>query len=268
MSAPPAAGDGPARGTDAGPVPEVSVVIPVHNEAAILQASVRDLVASLSALTPAFEILLAENGSTDDTRARGETLHAADPRVQVFSCPRPNYGAALRAGLLRARGRYLICEEIDLCDGDFHRRALDLLRADRADLVVGSKAMAGARDHRPALRRLATRVYNALLRRAMGFSGTDTHGLKAGRRAALVPVVRRCRVEHDVFASELVIRAEHEGLRVLEIPVDVEERRAPSIHLLRRVPRVLHNLARLWWALFGHGPTPAPSRRREPDDAG
>ena len=238
-----------------GAEPEISVVIPVHNEAAILKQSVTDLVGGLSGLTDRFEVLLAENGSVDDTVARGEALHAADPRVDVFSCPRPNYGAALRAGLLRARGRFVICEEIDLCDADFHGRALQILRADQADLVVGSKAMPGARDHRPALRRLATRVYNGLLRRAMGFSGTDTHGLKAARREAIVPVVRRCRVEHDVFASELVIRAEHEGLRVVEIPVDVEERRAPSIHLLRRVPRVLRNLARLWWALHGHGPT-------------
>jgi hypothetical protein len=52
-----------------------------------------------------------------------------------------------------------------------------------------------------------------------------------------------------VFASELVIRAEREGLRVREIPVELEEKRAPSIHLLRRVPKVLHNLVRLMAAI-------------------
>ena len=102
--------------------------------------------------------------------------------MRTFSCPTPNYGAALRQGIEGARGELVICEEIDLCDLDFHRRALALLRAGEADLVVGSKVMRGAHDRRPAGRRAATRVYNAALRLTLGFTGTDTHGLKAFRR--------------------------------------------------------------------------------------
>ncbi|RMG99907.1 MAG: glycosyltransferase [Deltaproteobacteria bacterium] len=230
-------------------VPEISVVVPVYNEEAMLEESTRDLATSLAALTTAYEIVLAENGSTDRTLALAEDLARRMPGVRAIHVATPNYGAALRAGLLAARGRFVVCEEIDLCDADFHRRALELLRAGRADLVVGSKAMEGARDDRPWLRRFATRVYNRLLRHLFGFGGTDTHGLKAGVRARLRPVVEACRVEHDVFASELVIRAERMGLSVVEIPVDVHEKRAPSIHLLRRVPRVLRNLRALRAAL-------------------
>ena len=231
--------------------PEVSVVVPVYNEEAMLEGSTRELAASLGRLTGAFEIVLAENGSTDRTLERAEALARAIPQVRALHVETPNYGAALRAGLLAARGRYVLCEEIGLCDADFHARALDLLRSGRADLVVGSKAMPGARDDRPWLRRFATRVYNRLLRWLFGFGGTDTHGLKAGVRARLEPVVRACRVEHDVFASELVIRAERMGLSVVEIPVAVHEKRAPSIHLLRRVPRVVRNLVALGRALAG-----------------
>src|SRR5690606_8216142 len=161
------------------------------------------------------------------------------------SYPEPNYGGALREGIYRARGRFVVCEEIDLCDVGFHLRALELLRRDQADVVIGAKAMRGAEATRPLPRRMATRVYNAVLRVTLGFSGTDTHGLKALRREAILPVAARCVVEHDVFASELVIRAERSGLRVRELPVTVEEKRAPSVHLVRRVPRVLRNLARL-----------------------
>ncbi len=229
-----------------GPGPELSVVIPIYNEEAILEASVTELIDALELAGLEFEIVLAENGSRDRTVAIAEELAERHPgRVRWFSYPEPNYGGALREAIFRARGRFVVCEEIDLCDVDFHLRALELLRRDEADLVIGSKAMAGAHDKRPLVRRAGTKIYNKLLRVTLGFSGTDTHGLKAMRRAAVAPIAARCIVDYDVFASELVIRAEREGLRVLEIPVEIEEKRAPSINLVKRVPRVLGNLGRL-----------------------
>jgi hypothetical protein len=226
--------------------PELSVVIPIYNEERILEASVTELVADLEQAGLDFEILLAENGSRDRTVAIAEQLAERWPgRVRWFSYPEPNYGGALREGIFRARGRFVVCEEIDLCNVGFHLRALELLRRDEADLVIGSKAMAGAHDQRPLIRRAGTKVYNKLLRVTLGFSGTDTHGLKAMRRATLAPVAAHCIVDYDVFASELVIRAEREGLRVLELPVEIAEKRAPSINLAKRVPRVLGNLGRL-----------------------
>lgn len=227
----------------------VSVVIPIHNEERILRSAVTELVTSLRKTEPAFEIVLAENGSWDATLAVADALAREFDEVTVFSVETPNYGAALRAGILRARGSFVVCEEIDLCDVDFHRRALALLRQDAADVVVGSKRAARSNDRRPLVRRLATRVYNELLQRALGFSGTDTHGLKVLRRDRVLPVLERCVVDGDVFASELLIRAERMGLRVVEVPVDVAEKRPPSTHVLRRVPSVLLRVGRLSQAL-------------------
>ncbi|HET6331963.1 MAG TPA: glycosyltransferase family 2 protein, partial [Polyangiales bacterium] len=79
--------------------------------------------------------------------------------------------------------------------------------------------------------------------------GTDTHGLKAFRRVVLVPVAESCIVDKDLFASEFVIRAERAGVAIKEIPVRIKEKRAPSIHLFRRVPNVLGNLAKLFVAI-------------------
>src|SRR5206468_6930201 len=100
-------------------------------------------------------------------------------------------------------------------------------------------AMKGANDDRPWIRRTATRVINLLLRVSTGFRGTDTHGLKAFRRERLVDVARACVVERDLFASELVIRAQRMGRVVREIPIALREKRPPSTHLFRRVPHVL-----------------------------
>ena len=227
----------------------MSIVIPVYNEEAILADAVGELCASLDELEWSYEIILAENGSSDATVALGEALASEHARVTMRSGSEPNYGRALREGILATRGEFVICDEIDLCDLDFYRRAMALLEADEADMVVGSKAMAGAEDSRPVLRRAATRVINGMLRVAVGFRGTDTHGLKAFRRARLVPIARACVVDKDLFASEFVIRAGRSGQRVVEIPIQVAEKRRPAINLLRRVPHVLTDLAKLTYVV-------------------
>jgi glycosyltransferase involved in cell wall biosynthesis len=198
--------------------PQLSIVIPVYNEEAILESSVKDLVDRLSSFKESYELVLAENGSRDNTVALAEELSKRFPQVRTFSLGEPNYGKALKRGILEAQGEIVICDEIDLCDIDFYKRAL------------------------------------AILRVTLGFKGTDTHGLKAFKRAAVGPVAETCIVDKDLFASELVIRAERTGVvRMREIPVRVLEKRPPSIHLFRRVPNVLKGVARLVVAIRFRG---------------
>jgi len=92
-------------------------------------------------------------------------------------------------------------------------------------------------------------VINGMLRVALGFEGTDTHGLKAFRREAVQPIARTCLVDRDLFASELVIRAGRAGLGIREIPIRVLEKRPPTVGLARRVPNVLKNLVELFIAI-------------------
>ena len=147
----------------------------------------------------------------------------------------------------------MVCEEIDLCDTDFHRRAVEILETGEADLVIGSKLASGAEDERPVFRHVASIAYSSMLRILLGFRGTDTHGLKAFRRSALLDVVSACLVEKDVFASEFVIRADRGGVRTREIPVKVKEKRPPSINLWKRVPNVLKSVAKLTYAIRVRG---------------
>jgi glycosyltransferase involved in cell wall biosynthesis len=229
--------------------PEISFVIPVFNEEAILHASVVDLRERLAPHGLGYEIILAENGSRDRTAEIARELGARYPEVRLVQSATPNYGIALRKGIEEARGELVFCEEIDLCDVDFHLQALELLRQNQADFVIGSKLISGARDERPRLRHALSQLYTGLLRLLFDFRGTDTHGLKAFRRSAVSPLLARCRVDGDVFASELVIRAYREPLVVVELPVRMLEKRPPSINLLRRVPGVARNLWQLAQAI-------------------
>ncbi len=227
----------------------MSIIIPIYNEEAILQTAVVDLVDRLSEFDWPYELILAENGSTDRTVEIANQMAERFPQVHSASVGEPNYGRALKEAILRASGEFVICDEIDLCDTDFYRRAMAVLETGAADLVVGSKVMGGASDERPVMRHAATIVLNGMLRVALGFTGTDTHGLKAFRRAPLVEVARQCLVDKDLFASEFVIRAERASIRIEEIPIRVLEKRPPSIGLLRRVPNVLKGMARLFVAI-------------------
>jgi len=238
--------------------PHISIVIPVYNEEAILHAAVVDLRERLKPLGWTYEVILAENGSKDRTVEIGQELAAkyGDPRdgqVQLLSLGEPNYGKALKQGILLARGDLVLCDEIDLCDTDFHKRAIEILETGQADMVIGSKLAAGAADERPLIRHAASIAYSGLLHVLLGFRGTDTHGLKAFRRLALIDVVRACLVDKDVFASEFVIRADRSGVSIQEIPVRVKEKRPPSINLFKRVPNVIKSLVKLTWSIRVRG---------------
>jgi len=238
--------------------PRISIVIPIYNEQGILHAAVVDLRERLKPFGWSYEIILAENGSKDDTVAIGQELAAkyanpSDGQVKIISLGEPNYGKAMKQGILLARGELVICDEIDLCDADFHRRAVDILETGEADLVIGSKLAVGAEDDRPMIRHIASQAYSGMLKVVLGFRGTDTHGLKAFRRLALLDTVRACLVDKDVFASEFVIRADRGGITIKEIPVRVIEKRPPSINLFKRVPNVLKSVIKLTYAIRVRG---------------
>jgi glycosyltransferase involved in cell wall biosynthesis len=234
--------------------PHISIVIPIYNEQAILHAAVVDLRERLKPLGWSYEIILAENGSKDKTIALGHELAGKyddpdDGQVKIISLGEPNYGKALKQGILLARGDVVLCDEIDLCDATFHKSAVEILQTGEADLVIGSKLAVGAADERPLIRHAASIAYVTLLKVMLGYRGTDTHGLKAFRRLALLDIVRACLSDKDVFASEFVIRADRAGIPIKEIPVQIIEKRPPSINLFKRVPNVLKNVAKLTWSI-------------------
>jgi glycosyltransferase involved in cell wall biosynthesis len=112
--------------------PRISIVIPIYNEQAILHAAVVELRERLKPMGWSYEIILAENGSKDRTIQIGHELAAkypnpADGQVKIISLGEPNYGKALKQGILLARGNLVLCDEIDLCDTEFHQRAIDIL---------------------------------------------------------------------------------------------------------------------------------------------
>src|SRR5687767_4628176 len=117
--------------------PRISIIIPIYNEEAILHAAIVDLRERLRPMGWTYEVILAENGSRDRTVEIGQELankygNAHDGQVKIISMGEPNYGKALKQGILLSRGELVICDDIDLGDADFHRRAVDILESGEA----------------------------------------------------------------------------------------------------------------------------------------
>jgi glycosyltransferase involved in cell wall biosynthesis len=228
--------------------PEISVVLPAHNEEEILATTVAEVCTGLRERGGPFEVLIVENGSADATAALADRLAGEHPEVVSLQNPVPDYGLALRRGLLEARGDTVVNFDVDYYDLAFLDQAVAKVQQG-AGIVVGTKRAAGSEDRRSLARRTVTWAFSSLLRHGFGLQASDTHGMKALDRAQVVPLAERCRLGTDLFDTELVLRAERAGVVVAEIPVRVEERRPARSPIVRRIGRTLLGLRQLRLAL-------------------
>ena len=220
----------------------LSILIPVHNEAEILERTVAGVVDGVQRLDlDWWELFICENGSSDDTQAIAERLARETPGVKVISRREPDYGAAMRDGFLRARGDVIVNFDADYYDIDFLQRAF----CSDADVVVASKSLKGSEDTRVLLRRLASRAFGWLVRRLLGLRVTETHGMKLFVRSSTQHLAASVGSTRDLFDTELIARAEWAGLKITELPIRTIEMRHSRSGILRRVPRTIWGLIRL-----------------------
>jgi glycosyltransferase involved in cell wall biosynthesis len=229
--------------------PSVSIVVPVYNEAGFIPLALPRLIEAAEEAGAPYTIRIVENGSTDDTAAIARES-AGTGNVVVDSLPEADYGAAMRHGFLEADGDWVVNFDIDYFSAEFLRQVLD--QPDDVDLVIGSKRDPASEDRRPMIRRLATRVFNLLLRTILGSRVSDTHGMKGFRRKLVDDIAPQVINTEDLFDTELVVRAERAGYEIIEVPVVVEEMRTARSSLVKRAPRTVAGLVRMRGQLREH----------------
>jgi glycosyltransferase involved in cell wall biosynthesis len=222
----------------------LSIVIPIHNEERLLAGLISGICAGLARFNGDYEIILCENGSSDQTLPLAREIAANNPQVTVLTTNTASYGAAIRRGILHCKGDRIVVFNADLWDMKFLYAAYDLLN--RYDIVIASKRHPDSNDQRPLNRRLITWGFNFILRVLFGFDGTDTHGMKAFRRVTITPVVRRSITDREIFDTEVILRARQAGLTLTELPTVVEETRPSRYSTFARVPRTFKDL----WILY------------------
>ena len=217
--------------------PELSVVIPLLDEAPNVETLCRELTETLEAWGRTFEAVLVDDGSTDQTFEILSRLHAADPRLQVIRLRR-NFGqtAAFAAGFDRARGRLIVT-----ADGDLQNDLRDIPRMvdkleEGYDIVCGWR-----KDRKDGLsKRLPSVVANRLISRATGVRLHDTGcSLKIFR----AEVVKSLRLYGEMHRFLPAIATE-QGVRIAEVVVNHRPRRhGRSKYGISRAVTVLLDLA-------------------------
>src|SRR4051812_17507542 len=149
--------------------PEVSVVMPAHNEEGLLDTTLTEVTKALRGRSLPFEVIVVENGSTDATLADARAFAADDDHVIVLTRPVADYGEAMRAGILAATGAVVVVFDVDYYDADFVDQVLPALTVDGGPaIVVGSKRAPGTTDTRPWPRRAITAGFVSVLRFGFG----------------------------------------------------------------------------------------------------
>ena len=201
----------------------VDIVIPVFNEERALPGCVAALYAYLAGRFPCnWTITLVDNGSTDNTRAVATELADRLPGVRTMCLDRRGKGYALRTAWLASPAEIVAYMDVDLSTGlDALLPLIAPLVNGHSDLAIGSRLAPGSRSVRGLKREMISRAYNALVRFVHGAGFSDAQcGFKAARSAMIRPLLDRVVDDAWFFDTELLLLAEHNGLRVHEVPVD------------------------------------------------
>jgi glycosyltransferase involved in cell wall biosynthesis len=228
---------------------KVSIVIPAHNEVANLEAYVAHFIQTLPADVAGVlkEIIIVENGSTDDTLDACRRLQRRFPElIQVCVLARGSYGEAIKRGMLESQGTHVSILECDFLDPRFVAASIAILSANRAQFIVGSKRHPQSVDRRAIKRRILTTLYNfVFLRLLIGYPGSDTHGLKSIEASVAKRLCEIAVTSDEIFQTEIVLLAWRLGIKIEEVPVQILEMRNPTVTVLRRVPKVLNTVRAL-----------------------
>lgn len=216
----------------------ISIIIPAHNEEEHIYSNIIKFIDEVKNLD--YEVIIVENGSTDETLQICKKLEAdTKGLIRVLSLRKPSYGLAIKRGINDAKGEYLFILEADYIIIDFVREGLRLLSEGQYDVIVASKRHPESTDKRGYRRRVLTWVFNSLLRLIFGFKGTDTHGLKAFTIESAKRLINLSETEGEALQTELILLSEIYNIPIIEIPIQIEEIRAPSTSILSRVPKVV-----------------------------
>ncbi|MEU6716318.1 bifunctional glycosyltransferase family 2/GtrA family protein [Nonomuraea sp. NPDC046802] len=205
------------------PNPTVEIVIPVYNEERALPGCLRTLHAHLSERMPfPWQITVADNASVDRTLEVARELAAELPGTDVVHLDRKGRGLALRTAWGASEADIVVYMDVDLSTRlDALLPLIAPLASGHSDLAIGSRLAPGARTVRGPRRELISRCYNAIIRLTHGARFSDAQcGFKAARTDVLGPLLERTQDDAWFFDTELLLLAEHNGLRIHEVPVD------------------------------------------------
>lgn len=229
--------------------PYLSVVIPAYNEHARIPKTLEQVIGYLKAQSYEWEIVVADDGSTDSTARAVEKEASRDARVQLLSLGHRGKGWAVKNGMAAATGTYRL-----LCDADL---SVPIEQVERLlppqvtdiDIVIGSREALGAvRFGEPAGRHMMGRVYNELVRRLTVPSFEDTQcGFKCFKSGPATELFKLQTMDGFAFDVEVLYLAWKQGLSIKEMGVDWRYGEDSKVRTIRDSSIMTLDLLKIKW---------------------
>lgn len=213
----------------------MSIVIPLYNEQNIIEENVAQLAPFFDRMLGkgGWQFLFVDNGSTDRTAELVQAVIARYPPSRSIYLKQPNYGAALKAGLMAATTKWVYLIDIEQWDLPFVNYAWSV--RDDYDIVLGSKRCDPTLNFQYPYRRLLSAGLNCALQLLFSFSGTDTHGPKLINRESIEDIVTHCQLDRGQFDTEFVLKAMRSERRLVEVPVVYKENRPQKNWMIKKI---------------------------------
>ncbi len=231
-------------------VPEVTAIIPVFNDRTALAAAIPASVAVLETIAPGFEIIIAEDGSTDGSADLVRELAGDDKRIRLLhSDERLGRGKALNRAIAAAGSPVVCYYDVDLATDMQHLEELIGAIRNGADIATGSRLLPASDTRRTGGREIASRGYNFLVRLILGSRVCDHQcGFKAFNRERIEKILPLITSGHWFWDTELLVRCQKAGYRVAELPVRWRSGQGTTVRA-KDVFSMGSSILRLWWQL-------------------
>lgn len=229
----------------------ISIIIPAYNEGQRLPATLDSVLAYLGAREWLFsEIVLVDDGSTDDTVAVAEQFIATHPSVRLLRNPgNRGKGYAVRHGMLEARGEWRLFSDADLSAPiEELDKLLAAVREYKASVAIGSRALDRSliQIHQSKFRENAGRIFNLCVRLLTGLPFWDTQcGFKLFEARAAREVFRRQQLERFGFDVEVLFIARRLGFKTVELPVRWSHAEGTKVRMLHDSLNMFLDLVRI-----------------------
>jgi dolichyl-phosphate beta-glucosyltransferase len=244
--------------------PRYSFVIPAYNESARIRATIEKILAHLHSQQWDAEILVVNDGSTDDTAQIVRSYAAHNPSLHLLENPgNRGKGYSVRNGMLHANGEVILFSDADLSSPIQEADKLFAAINSGADVAMGSRWLRVElqTQRQPLYRQLFGRIFNLALRIILGLHYRDTQcGFKAFTRRAAQSIFPLQQIERWGFDPEILYLARRFGFRIEEVPVRWAHREGTRINPLVDGMRMFVEMLRVrWYSISGKYDPGSPS---------
>jgi glycosyltransferase involved in cell wall biosynthesis len=217
---------------------EISIILPAYNEASRIEKCIREVTRAVRSFSGSYEIIVTEDGSTDDTEKIVANMSRSNPQLNLLHSPvRLGKGKAIKKALASAKGDIIVFMDVDLATSlDYLQQIVKLTQKHRG-MAIGSRHVKGSKVQRRVSRTLSSLTYNLFVR-MLFLDGVHDHqcGFKAMSREVANVLLDKTMSDGFFFDTEMILWCKKLGFPVTEVGVKWAETRKKSESAVRLFP--------------------------------